>query len=302
MSDVKSRLCSRFHMKDMGCVSNFLGVRFTKIVDGLRLDQTEYINNILRRFGMSDCKPRATPCEPNVDKLCMQNSEPDNSGLYRAIVGSLIYLMVVTRPDISYIVTKLSQYLERPTTVHMTLAKSVLRYLKGSNDYCLTYRRSDEGMKLFGYCDADWANDGDRRSITGYCFKLSPNSSPISWKSRKQQSIALSTCEAEYMAMAECVKEAMFLFNMFSKTMYCANDTECVAIHCDNQGAISLAKNQILSQRSKHIDIRYHYIRSIINSGQVMLEYVSSESNLADLFTKSLCKVRLKYLLNLLFT
>jgi hypothetical protein len=125
-----------------------------------------------------------------------------NPKLYREIVGSLIYLMTSTRPDLCYIFTKLSQNMAKPTNTHLTMAKHVLRYLKGTIDQCLTFRKSNEPMRLVGFCDTDWENAEDHRSITGYGFQLSSGGPLISWKSRKQRTVALSTCEAEYMALS----------------------------------------------------------------------------------------------------
>ena len=146
-------------------------------------------------------------------------------------------------------------------------------------------------MKLFGYCDADWGSSADRKSITGYVFKLSESGPAISWKSRKQPTVALSTCEAEYMALASAIQEAKFLRQLLGELLniFALDPT---TIHCDNQSAIFLAKNPVQHQRSKHIDIRYHFIRSEIQSGTIDLRYIPSEENLSDLFTKPATKLK----------
>ena len=141
-----------------------------------------------------------------------------NLKMYREIVGSLIYLMTCTRPDLCYVVTYLSQHLSKPMKSHYGMAKQVLRYLKGSNNRCLKFVKGTQ-LKLVGYSDSDWAKSDDRRSISGYAFKLCDESSLISWKSRKQSIVALSSCEAEYVALATATQEAKFLRQLFADLM-----------------------------------------------------------------------------------
>jgi hypothetical protein len=205
--------------------------------------------------------------------------------------------MVCTRPDISFVVSKLSQFCDKPTTEHWVAVKHVFRYLKETIDYCLHFCKDVQNLSLIGYCDADWAGAKDRKSTSGYCFKLNKCSSVVSWKSKKQCSVALSTCEAEYVAITMAIKEALFLKQLLSDVMGCA----CVTLYCDNQGSISLTKNPIVSQRTKHIDIRYHFIRDVLLQGLVCLEYVQSADNIADLFTKPMTKVKLNQFMKELF-
>ena len=212
--------------------------------------------------------------------------------LYREIVGSLIYLMIATRPDICYAVTKLSQHMSKPTNAHLGLAKHVLRYIKGTLDFVLKFSKSDDALKLIGFCDSDWGNSEDRRSITGYCYKLNTNEPLISWKSQKQRIVALSSCEAEYVSLTSAVQEGKFLSQLYADMNNC--DKNIVILYVDNQGAIALAKNPVFHQRSKHIDIRYHYIRLEVDNKNVELIYVPSEENVADIFTKPLTKKNLQ--------
>ena len=156
--------------------------------------------------------------------------------------------------------------------------------------YGLKFQKSD-ALELNGFCDSDWGTSEDRRSITGYGFQLCKSGPLISWKSRKQQTVALSTCEAEYMALAAATQEAKFLRQLFADMNGCS--VECVCLHVDNQGAIALAKNPVQHQRSKHIDIKYHFVRLEIQRGCIQLEYVQSEDNVADIFTKPASKARL---------
>ena len=202
--------------------------------------------------------------------------------------------MTGTRPDLCYIVTKLSQKMSKPTRTNLDLAKHVLRYLRVTSEQGLTFRKSNVPLKLNGFCDSDWgASVADRRSITGYNFQLSSTGPLISWKSRKQPTVALSTCEAEYIALANAVQEAKFLRQLCIDMKVSISDDN-VLIRVDNQGAINLARNPVHHQRSKHIDIKYHFIRSEIQVGIISLKYVPTEDNIADVFTKPASKGKLE--------
>ena len=177
------------------------------------MSQKKYSLKVLDKFNMIECKPKSIPCDASVNKFIMSDKSPElvDPTLYRAIVGCLIYLMVDTRSDISYAVTKLSQYMLKPTKGHLSLAKHVLRYIKGSLDFCLKFGKSNDILKLIGYCDSDWGNSDDRHSITGYCYKLNNIGPLISWKSQKQRIVALSSCEAEYISLTSAIQEGNFL-------------------------------------------------------------------------------------------
>ena len=203
-------------------------------------------------------------------------------------MGSLIYIMAAARPDLWFVVNKLSQYMVKPTVTHLTMAKHVLRYLKGTIDHCLIFK---------GFCDADWGSTADRRSITVYGFRLSPEGPFISWKSKKQQTVALSTCEAEYMSLSAAVQEAKFLLKLL-KCMVGSDLFDYVVMHCDNQGALALASNPIKHQRCKHIDIKYHFVRSEVQKNVVKLKYIPSEENVVDVFTKPATGVKFKRFVN----
>jgi len=254
------------------------------------MNQSLYLENVLKKFDMFDCKPRSTPCEANLSTYDL-NNESDIVGdekLYRKMVGSLIYAMTCTRPDISFIVTKLSQNLSNPKASHFTLIKHVLQYIKGTLNHSLVFRKTDN-VKLIAFCDADWGSTlNDRRSISGYCFSLSESGPVISWKSKKQSSVALSTCEAEYMAISQTCQELSFLVQLLQDLT--SMDFTPVNIYNDNQGAIALVKNPVKHSRSKHIDIRYHFIREYYQSNKINLQYVQSADNFADMFTKSFRK------------
>ena len=206
------------------------------------MNQSKYVEYILNRFGMTDCKPKPTPCEIDANKIRYADStELSDSRLYREIVGSLIYVMTCTRPDLCYIVSMLSQYMTKPTLAHLGMATHVLRYVQGTMHYGLKFQKSDV-LEVNGFCDSDWGASEDSRSISGYGVQLCSNGPLISWKSRKQHIVALSTCEAEYMALAAATQEAKFLRPLFPDMQGC---NECVCLHVDNQGAITLARNPV---------------------------------------------------------
>ena len=291
LNNVKSMLSKRFLMKDMGILSWFLGIQFVFNDRYIELNQSNYVEKVVRKFKLDNCNPKSIPCDTslnrdkNVDSKLLEDPK-----LYREIVGSLIYIMTGTRPDISYIVSVLSQNMSKPTYFHLGIAKYVLKYLKGTSEYSLKFYSCD--LNLFGFCDSDWGGSEDRRSLSGYCFKLSDSSSPVSWKTKKQTTVALSSCEAEYMALTYAIQEAKYLRQLLSDLTNL--NLLPVTLFVDNQGAIELAKNPVHHQRSKHIDIRYHFIRDEIQNKSVVLEYVPSAENCADIFTKPVAKAKLK--------
>lgn len=210
--------------------------------------------------------------------------------MYREAVGSLIYLTTCTRPDVSFVVSKLSQYFAEPTEEQWVTVKHVLRYLRGTTEKVLSFRRSDsEKLGLLACSDASWAADtSDRRSTAGYCVSLGKNSSLVSWKSRKQPTVALSTCEAEYMALASTIQECIYLQQLLEGID-------------NNKYTIALAKNPVSRQQCKHVDIKYHFIRSTVNDGKVTLVYCPTEEMVADIMTKPVTKLKLKKFAGMFF-
>ena len=295
LKEFKGTMKAKFNMKDLGKISYFLGIKFEQHEEKIIMDQKRYILKMLERFGMSDCKPRYTPCEPKIEWV---NNDEDHSNKlvnpreYREIIGSLIYAMTCTRPDISWIVSKLSQTLANPKAENMVAAKHFLRYLKGTIEYELCFKKSDENLNLIAFSDSDWASSvEDRRSTTGYCFSLTKQGPAISWKSKKQATVALSTCEAEYMGLAATTQESLYLSQLLSGMDN--REYSGTKIYGDNQGAIALSKNPVNRQRSKHIDVRYHFIRTTLSEGKIDLIYCPTEDMVADILTKPVGRVRM---------
>lgn len=285
--EIKKKLKDNFNMKDMGKAKQCIGFRIThEDQNKISLDQSMYIKKILTRFGMDDCKPVWTPCDPNIQlKKAESEGEILRNIPYQEAIGCLLYLSQGTRPDITYIVNSLSRYNGQPTAEHWTTLKRVLRYLKATIDYKLTYDGNSEG-NITGYCDADWASHSeDRRSCTGYIFIL--QGAAISWCSKKQPTIALSSTEAEYMSLATAVQEAIWL-KQLDEDFWPESSAIPIVVYCDNQSAIRISGNESYHQRSKHIDVRYHFIRERIAAKQVLVKYQRSQDMTADILTKGL--------------
>ena len=198
---------------------------------------------MLSRFNMSECHSKLLPFDSAAANIKQSDYNlVTNPKLYQEIVGSLIYIMTCTRPDLSFVVTKLPQYMSNPTSAHLNIAKNVLKYLKGTIDYSLKFSKSDTEMRLFGYCDSDWGSSEERKSISGFCFHMNDNGPLVSWKIKKQNIVALSSCEAEYVAMTVAVQEAKFLRQLlFDLT---ASKCGSVTLFAENQSAIKLSKLQ----------------------------------------------------------
>jgi hypothetical protein len=255
----KKRLASEFEMKYLGLMHYFLGLEVWKSPERIFLNQGKYTVEILKRFDMLECKSMNTPMEMKLKLLVDTSSDLIDATLYRQIIGSLMYL-TNTRPDICFAVNTLSQFLVEPRRVHLMAAKHVMRYLKGTMDYGLSYD-GDHDFTLSGYTDSDWAGSvADRKSTFGCCFSL--GSAMISWQSRKQSSIALSIAEAEYIAACSASCEAIWIQKLLTG-LFDLEMRETVIL-CDNQSCIKMTENIVFHDRSKHIEIHYHFICDMV--------------------------------------
>lgn len=284
---IKQKLHEKFHMKDLGEAKCCIGFRICQnsSKNEISLDQSLYIEKILTRFNMSDCKPVYTPCEPNLQLTKAKCEEEVEKNIpYHELIGCLLYLSQGTRPDIAYIVNQLSRFNNRPTSQHWIAAKRVLRYLKGTINHRMNFKKNNQN--IIGYCDADWATDTeDRRSCSGYLFIF--QGAAISWCSKRQPTIALSSTEAEYMSLAAAIQEAIWLKQLEEDFWPALSDTPML-MYCDNQSAISISGNDIYHARSKHIDVRYHFVREKISNRQVSVRYKNTQDMVADALTKGL--------------
>ena len=282
MQQLKSDLIKEFKMIDMGPLHYILGVAVKQTEDGLHLNQEAYIDNMLRKFKLEDAKTVAMPADPNVVLCKNDGSQSVDQKNYQSMIGSLLYAALATRPDIQFAVGACSRYNSCPTQTHLTAAKRIVRYLKGTKTKGLFYKRGSS--ELVGYADADFARDiDDRISTSGYVFMLSGAS--ISWFSGKQRTVSLSTANAEYIALSEAAREGLFLKQMFSEI---GVEIGTVLIMQDNQATISMTRNPVHHKRSKHIDIKYHFVRNEVARKNIKLQYCDSKSMIADVLTKPL--------------
>ena len=275
--------------KDLGKIHNILGTRITRSENGsFYLDQEALIESTVKKFNLSTKMRSKVPLP--VNEAIMQNEDIANQSdisKFQSMIGSLLYLSRYSRPDISLAVNRLSQFSNNPSPQHIHLAEGILKYINSTKSMKLCLGSGNEKeLHLTVYCDADWAADrSDRKSTSGYAVYL--NDILISWGSKKQKSIALSTMEAEYIAISEGLKEAIWVKQFLGELGF---EKVGITIKCDNQSAITICRNPTHHNRAKHIDIRYHFIRELVEKKEVIVEYVSSERNVADIFTKALGK------------
>ncbi|MGQ2964153.1 MAG: reverse transcriptase domain-containing protein, partial [Agrobacterium sp.] len=284
---VKKQLSSAFKLKDLGEARWFLGMQLTRDrAEGtIKLDQHKFIQELVTANSKSAAHSKPLPMAPAV-KLVREGDALDTTlHHYSALVGSLLYLTCCTRPDIAFAVGALARHMSAPTKQHWAAACSVLCYLKGTADQGLLFG----GVSgLQGFSDADYAGDKDTaRSTTGYIFTL--NGGAISWSSRLQPTVAMSTAEAEYMAASSAAKEALWLRKLMRDLQL---DASCVHLGCDNQAAIQLLHNPMATSRAKHIDVHHHFVRERISRGEVAFHYCHTSSMLADILTKPLAAVQ----------
>lgn len=291
LQKLQSQLCDAFKMKDMGPAKGCIGIRIKQSLNEIELDQAVYTESILKRFGMEACKPACTPSDTSTKlSINMETDEATEEELrkipYQEAVGSLLYLAQATRPDIAFAVNDVSRFNATYTMGHWKAVKRIMRYLKGTLKFKLSFNTENPG-RLIGFSDADWASDIDkRRSCTGYVFKLSNGA--ISWKSTRQSTVALSSTEAEYMALSATIQEGIWLLQLCNEL---GQKLEMpITLKCDNQSAIKIAESDGYRQRSKHIDIRFHYIREKIENKMFKIEYLNTEKMVADSLTKAVCE------------
>jgi hypothetical protein len=299
LEKVKSTLEGEFEVKFLGLPRFYLGIEVTRerSTNSISLSQSTYVNDLLHRFKMDQSTPVSTPMNPSVS-LAKHDSPVDqaSSSYYAVAIGSLLYAAMCTRPDIAFAVNTLAQFTSNPGEEHWTAVKRVMRYLKGTHDYSLTY--SSQGEKdwstdVVGYSDADWGSDHvDRKSISGYTFMIGDAS--ISWSSKKQATVALSSTEAEYVAASHATTQAIWLRQLLKELRF--PQSKSTIIRCDNQSAIALARDAQFHARTKHIDIRHHFIRDKLEDGTIDIIYCSTNDMLADILTKGLAKPKHEYL------
>uniref|UniRef100_A0A8D9ARJ7 Copia protein n=2 Tax=Cacopsylla melanoneura TaxID=428564 RepID=A0A8D9ARJ7_9HEMI len=278
----KSKLTSEFEMVSLDNI-NYLGliVERNKDTGEMKIHQNKYLGQVLTRFDMKDCKTISTPIEKGLHLAKASSEEEKTDKPFRELVGSLMYLMIGSRPDICYALNFFCKYQDQATNECFNHLKRILRYLNQTK--VLVYTK-EECETLYGFVDADWANDkDDRKSISGYCYFVYGNL--VSWCTRKQSLVSLSSTEAEYIACSVATCEALWLKGIL---LDLSIEIDHVPLYEDNQSAIHMAKNRENGKRTKHVDIKYHFIRDEVEKGNVILKYVPTDKQVADMFTKSL--------------
>eukprot|EP00253_Pinus_taeda_P004089 PITA_04089 len=287
IKEIKEQMSQVFEMKDLGELHYCLGLEVWRDFGQTFLSQCKYVRSLLEKFIMDQCKAATVPLQHNIKLQNDDGSKEAVATLYRQLVGSLIYLNT-TRPYLAYAVSALSQFMSKPLESHRVAAKSVLRYLQGTLDFGIVYTDSCD-VKLTGFSDSNWVGIvNDRQSIIGY--PVSIGSGVITWSSKEQNTLSLSSVEAEYQAMCAATCEAVWL----RRLLLDAGEEQKVAtmIKCDNQSSIKLVNNPLFHKNTKHIDTQFHFVREKIQSKEIHIEYCNSCDNVADIFTKPLSRIK----------
>ena len=284
ISATKDHLQKHFVTKDLGHLRYFLGIEVARNKEGLVLSQRKYVLDLLKETGMLGAKPANIPMDPKTH-MFDEKSEYVDSASFRSLVGKLLYV-TVTRPDISLAVSKISQFMDKPTKVHWDAAMMVLRYLKSSPGKGLLFKRNPS-LDVVAYTDADYAGSvEDRKSTSGFCVFVGGNL--VTWRSKKQTVVARSSAESEYRAMAQTAAEIMWVKSVLTELQ--EKVSLPMLMMCDNRAATYIANNPVFHERTKHIEVDCHYVRDLVQAGYICTDHVSSEDQVADVFTKALAR------------
>ncbi|GJX81812.1 retrotransposon protein, putative, ty1-copia subclass [Tanacetum coccineum] len=301
----KGLLRKEFDMKELGPARKILGIEIVKdrVSRTLKVSRSGYVQKILNNYIVDNGKSVSVPLGAHFKvslKDCPSSDwdvERMSKVPYANVVGSLMYLMVCTRPDIAYTVSIVSRYLVNPRKNHWEAVKWILKYLKGTAYVGLVYGRyQGKHVDVDGFVEADYAKDPDKgRSMTGYMFMV--HGCAVSWKATLQHVVALSTIEAEYMALTEAIKESIWLKDLLIEL---GVNLRSVVVNCDNQGAIHLSRNAMFHEWAKHINVRYHFIREIMESKEIEVAKINTEDNATKAFTKVVLGLKFKYCMEIL--
>src|ERR1044072_218409 len=282
---------AEFEMSLMGELNFFLGIQIDQRPEATFIHQSKYTKELLKKFNMLECTTAKTLMHPT----CVLGRE-EVSGkvcqkLYRCMIGSLLYL-TASRPYILFSVHLCARFQSDPRETHLTAVKRILRYLKGTTNLGLMYENTSE-YKLSGFCDADYAGDRiERKSTSGNCQFLGRNL--VSWASKRKSTIALSNAEAEYISASLCSTQMLWMKHLLEDYQISESN---IPIYCDKTAAISLSKNPILHSKAKHIEIKYHFLRDYVQKGILSLQFIDTDHQWADIFTKPLVEDRFKFIL-----
>lgn len=285
MKEIKGGIKKAFKVKDSGEVKRILGIQVHRDSNRIVIEQSQYARKLLQDYGMEQCTPVGTPLDGYESITAARpDEEQADQRAYQQRIGSLMYLMTGTRPDLAFAIGKLSQYCHAPTVRHANAVNRVLRYVAGTTDLGLCYRR--DGAPV-AYSDSAYGDDKlDRKSTYGHV--LMSGQAACIWSSKKQRGVATSTTEAEYVALTEAAKTIVWTTRWLQELHFRTPDEDPIRLLGDNKASLALAKNPEYHQRTKHIDIQYHYIREVLEDGAIRLDYVPTAEQAADIFTKPL--------------
>jgi hypothetical protein len=279
---LKSLLAKEFEIKDLGNLKYFLGMEVARSKKGISVSQRKYVLDLLKETGMLGCKPSETPMDATVKLGNFEKGTPVDKGRYQRLVGKLIYLSH-TRPDISFAVSTVSQFMNCPTEEHMEALYRILRYLKMTPGQGLFFQKSTS-REIEIFTDADWAGSvTDRRSTSGYCTFVWGNL--VTWRSKKQPVVSRSSAEAEFRALSQGICEGIWIKRVLHEIGILNSNP--IKVLCDNQSAISIAKNPVHHDRTKHVEIDRHFIKENIENGTISLQYTPTSQQTADILTKA---------------
>ena len=279
----KQSMKEEFDMTDLGKMKYFLGIEVTQNVEGIFICQKKYAREVLERFGMEKSNPMTNPMVPGCKLSKDEDGKAIYASFYKQMVGSLMHL-IATRPDLMFAICLVSRYVERPTGMHLAVVKRIFRYLRGTTKFGIMYRRGKEGT-LIAYSDSDYAGDvNDRRSTSGYVFVL--GSGAVSWSSKKQPVVTLSTIEAEFIAAASCACQNVWLRRILEQVGH--PQLKPTTVYYDNNSTIKLSRNPVLHGRSKHIDVRFHFLKDLCKDEVIKLVQCRSQEQISDIMTKHL--------------
>ncbi|GJR27081.1 zinc finger, CCHC-type containing protein [Tanacetum coccineum] len=283
----KSQMKDKFEMSDLGLLAYYLGIEVTQTGGEITIKQTGYINKILKETSMTDSNDTKIPMDPGTKLVKAEDGNSVDATYYRSLIGSLRYLLH-TRPDLSYSVGLLSRFMQDPKDHHLKAVKQVIRYIKGTKEHGIIYKK-EGGCKITGYSDSSYGINTDQgKGTTGIVFYF--GESPITWCTQKQPTVALSSCESEFMAATGAACQALWLKRLLSELT--GWEEKRITLKVDNISAIALVRNPVFHGRSKHIDIRYHFIRECVENGHINVEHVSGELQRADILTKALPRLK----------
>lgn len=283
LKSLQGKLAEEFEVKDLGALKYFLGIEFARSKKGIFINQRKYVLDLLKETGLLGCKAAETPVEPNMKLELAKAEEVIDRERYQRLVGRLIYLSH-TRPDISFAVSMVSQFMHSPGPRHFEAVYRILRYLKGSPGKGLMFEKHGH-LEIEVFTDADWAGSTmDRRSTSGYCTFVGGNL--VTWKSKKQSVVARSSAEAEFRSVAHGVCEVMWIKGILDELQIPSSIP--MKVYCDNKAAIAIAHNPVLHERTKHVEVDKHFIKEKLDSGLICMPYISSDDQTADILTKGL--------------